>query len=75
MIMVYLAEDQSMLNSALTQLLELEDDLHVVGSATDGTAAWQDLQRLQPNVAILDIEMPGMTGLDVADCLHTQQPA
>lgn len=39
MIMVYLAEDQSMLNSALTQLLELEDDLHVVGSATDGTAA------------------------------------
>ncbi|MCT0161456.1 response regulator transcription factor [Lactiplantibacillus pentosus] len=75
MIKVYLAEDQSMLNSALTQLLELEDDLHVVGSATDGTTAWQDLQRLQPNVAILDIEMPGMTGLDVADCLHTQQPA
>ncbi len=39
MITLYLAEDQSMLNSALTQLLELEDDLHVVGSAVDGINA------------------------------------
>ena len=35
MITLYLAEDQSMLNSALTQLLDLEDDLHVLGSAGD----------------------------------------
>ncbi|ETY72647.1 response regulator transcription factor [Lactiplantibacillus fabifermentans] len=73
MITVYLAEDQSMLNSALTQLLELEDDLHVVGSATDGAAAWADLQRLTPDVAILDIEMPKLTGLDVADKLQAAQ--
>jgi len=64
---LYLAEDQSMLNSALTQLLELEDDLHVVGSAGDGQTAWAEIQRLQPQVAILDIEMPGLSGLDVAD--------
>ncbi|MFC6181210.1 response regulator transcription factor [Lactiplantibacillus daowaiensis] len=70
MITVYLAEDQSMLNSALTQLLELEDDLHVVGSAGDGATAWDDLQRLQPQVAILDIEMPDLSGLDVADRLQ-----
>ncbi|KRK87228.1 response regulator [Levilactobacillus koreensis JCM 16448] len=56
-----------MLNSALTQLLELEDDLHVVGSAGDGQTAWAEIQRLQPQVAILDIEMPGLSGLDVAD--------
>lgn len=67
MITIYLAEDQSMLNSALTQLLELEDELHVVGSAGDGQTAWQELQQLQPQVAILDIEMPGLSGLDVAD--------
>ncbi|AKP65800.1 response regulator transcription factor [Levilactobacillus koreensis] len=67
MIELYLAEDQSMLNSALTQLLELEDDLHVVGSAGDGQTAWAEIQRLQPQVAILDIEMPGLSGLDVAD--------
>ncbi|KEZ14128.1 Transcription regulator LuxR [Lactiplantibacillus plantarum] len=75
MITLYLAEDQSMLNSALTQLLELEDDLHVVGSAVDGINAWQELQELQPDVAILDIEMPGMTGLDVADRLASSQLA
>lgn len=67
MITIYLAEDQSMLNSALTQLLELEDELHVVGSAGDGQTAWQELQELKPQVAILDIEMPGLSGLDVAD--------
>ncbi|WP_137625907.1 response regulator transcription factor [Lactiplantibacillus pingfangensis] len=67
MITIYLAEDQSMLNSALTQLLELEDELHVVGAAGDGQTAWQELQQLQPQVAILDIEMPGLSGLDVAD--------
>jgi len=59
-----------MLNSALTQLLELEDDLHVIGSARDGKTAWADLQRLRPQVAILDIEIPGMSGLDVADRLR-----
>jgi two-component system response regulator DesR len=64
-----------MLNSALTQLLELEDDLHVVGSAVDGINAWQELQELQPDVAILDIEMPGITGLDVADRLASSQLA
>jgi len=64
---LYLAEDQSMLNSALTQLLELEDDLHVVGSAGDGQTAWTEIKQLQPQVAILDIEMPGLSGLDVAD--------
>jgi len=69
-ITLYLAEDQSMLNSALTQLLELEDDLHVVGSARDGKTAWADLRRLRPQVAILDIEIPGMSGLDVADRLR-----
>ncbi|RRK09732.1 DNA-binding response regulator [Lactiplantibacillus garii] len=67
MITLYLAEDQSMLNSALTQLLELEDDLHVVGSAADGQTAWTEIQALKPQVAVLDIEMPGLTGLDVAD--------
>lgn len=70
MITIYLAEDQGMLNSALSQLLELEDDLHVVGKATDGKTAWQEIQNLEPDVAILDIEMPGLTGLDVADQMH-----
>lgn len=59
-----------MLNSALTQLLDLEEDLHVLGSAGDGAKAWEDIQQLKPDVAILDIEMPKLTGLDVADKIH-----
>ena len=70
MITLYLAEDQSMLNSALSQLLNLEDDSTVIGSAQDGAAAWQAIQSQPPDVAILDIEMPKMTGLDVADQIH-----
>lgn len=75
MITVYLAEDQSMLNSALTQLLDLEDDLHVVGASRDGQTAYEEIHRLKPMVAILDIEMPGLSGLDVALKLHQQQSA
>ena len=71
MITLYLAEDQSMLNSALSQLLNLEDDSTVIGSAQDGATAWQAIQSQPPDVAILDIEMPKMTGLDVADQIHT----
>ncbi|WP_283679285.1 response regulator transcription factor [Lentilactobacillus sp. Marseille-Q4993] len=70
MIKLYLAEDQSMLNGALTQILNLEDDLEVVGSATDGKSAWEEIAKLKPDVAILDIEMPEETGLDVADKIN-----
>ncbi len=73
MIKIYLAEDQSLLNSALTQLLDLEDDFQVVGSAVDGAKAWQDLQILKSNIAILDIEMPKMTGLEVASRVNKKK--
>ncbi len=45
MITLYLAEDQSMLNSALSQLLNLEDDSTVIGSAQDGATAWKPFNR------------------------------
>lgn len=75
MITLYLAEDQSMLNTALSQLLNLEDNLEVLGSATSGKHALAEIQRLQPDVAILDIEMPMMSGLEVAEVLHDKQLA
>ncbi|MEC5140608.1 response regulator transcription factor [Pediococcus pentosaceus] len=75
MITLYLAEDQSMLNTALSQLLNLEDNLEVLGSATNGKHALAEIQRLQPDVAILDIEMPMMSGLKVAEVLHNKQLA
>lgn len=74
MIKLYLSEDQQMMNNALAMLLALEDNFTVIGSATDGTTALADIIKLKPDVAILDIEMPGKTGLEVADALQQKAP-
>ena len=66
MIRILLAEDQAMLRGALSALLSLESDIDVVGNAADGEAAWRELQRLKPDVLVTDIEMPGLTGLELA---------
>ena len=66
MIRVLLAEDQAMVRGALSALLSLESDLDVVGAAADGEVAWREVQRLQPDVPVTDIEMPGLTGLELA---------
>ncbi|HJW47620.1 MAG TPA: response regulator transcription factor [Lysobacter sp.] len=66
MIGVVLAEDQAMVLGALSALLKLESDIDVLGTAADGEAAWRELQRLKPDVLVTDIEMPGLTGLELA---------
>ena len=66
MIRILLAEDQAMVRGALSALLSLESDLDVVGAAADGEVAWREVQRLQPDVLVTDIEMPGLTGLELA---------
>ncbi len=66
MIRILLAEDQAMVRGALSALLAMEADIEVLGAAADGEAAWRDLQRLKPDVLVTDIEMPGLSGLEVA---------
>lgn len=66
MIRIVVAEDQALVLGALATLLELEDDLAVVGRAPDGEAALAMVRELGPDVLVSDIEMPGLTGLEVA---------
>ena len=62
---ILIAEDQRMMRSALTSLLDLEADLTVVGGVGRGDEVVAAAQRLRPDVVVLDIELPGRSGLDV----------
>lgn len=66
MIRVLVAEDQAMVLGALTALLDLEHDIEVVGRARDGAEAQTLAERLAPDVVLTDIEMPRVTGLELA---------
>ncbi len=72
MIRLLLAEDQAMMRGALSALLGLEPDIDVVATAADGEIAWRELQRHRPDVLVTDIEMPGLTGLELAQRLQRQ---
>jgi two-component system, NarL family, response regulator DesR len=65
-IRVLLAEDQAMVRGALFALLKLESDLDVIGSAADGEEAWAFIERDKPDILVTDIEMPRLTGLELA---------
>lgn len=66
MIRLVLAEDQAMVRGALAALLGLEGDFEVVAEAGDGEAAWKAVQAHQPDLLVTDIEMPWLTGLELA---------
>jgi two-component system, NarL family, response regulator DesR len=74
MIRVLLAEDQAMVRGALASLLGLEHDIVVVSEVGRGDEVVAAAATSCPDVALLDIEMPGMTGLDAAAALHTALP-
>ena len=68
-ITVVLAEDQTMVRGALAALLELEPDIRVLGQGSNGREAHRLVQQLHPDVLVTDIEMPEMTGLELAAAL------
>ena len=72
---ILLAEDQSMLRDALSQLLQLQPDVTSVSQAADGREAMELLKTNPVDVAILDVEMPYQTGLDVLEWVKEHQPA
>ena len=75
MIRVVIAEDQSMILGALAALLDIEADIEIVGQARNGHEAVMLVSRTKPDVLLTDIEMPGLTGLDLAADLRKQGSA
>ena len=64
MIRLLIADDQALVRGALGALLELEPDLTVVGMAADGAEAVRLAEELRPDVCLMDIQMPGMDGVE-----------
>ena len=75
MIHVLLAEDQAMVRGALAALLTLEGDIEIVAEVGRGDEVVAKALATQPDVALLDIEMPGCDGITAAAALHAQLPA
>jgi two-component system, NarL family, response regulator DesR len=75
MIRVVIAEDQGMILGALSALLELEGDIEVVGKAGNGQEALEIVVQKQPDVLVTDIEMPLMTGLELAQVVKEKKLA
>ena len=66
MIRILLADDHPLTRSGLAAWIEKEEGMELVALAEDGEAAWQALKELRPDLALLDIEMPGGNGIDLA---------
>ncbi|WP_424887720.1 response regulator [Streptomyces sp. XH2] len=75
MIKLLLAEDQGMMRGALALLLGLEEDIEIVAQVGDGDEIVPKALETKPDVALLDIELPGRSGLDAAADLRARMPA
>lgn len=70
MIRIVIAENQEMLLEAISSLLDLEEDIEIVGQASNGEEAIALVHQLHPDVCIMDMEMPVMSGLEAAEALQ-----
>lgn len=69
MISVCLVDDQTLVRQGIRSLLELSDSIRVIAEAADGTQAVKTIPEVMPDVVLLDMRMPGMSGLDVLNAL------
>lgn len=74
MITVILAEDMHMMRTAIVALLELEPDIEVVAQVASGDEILPTASKCRPDVAVLDIDLPGIDGLTAAVALHRELP-
>ena len=74
MLRILLADDHGIVRSGLHVLIERQDGMHVVAEADDGVAAVEAAQREHPDVAVLDVAMPRMTGIQAAREIKAHRP-
>ena len=74
-IKVFLAEDHVLMREGTREFLEREEDIEVVGEAGDGEEAVRLATQLRPDVAIIDIAMPGLNGIEVTKRIKAQKPS
>lgn len=70
---VLIVDDHPLFRSGLRQVIQNDARFELVGEAADGAAAWQSIQEQRPDVAVLDINLPGLTGLEVARKVYEKQ--
>ena len=73
-ITTFLADDHQMFRQGLCTLLDAAPDIEVVGEASDGQTTLREIERLQPDIAVLDIAMPGLSGIEVTKRLGKLSP-
>ncbi|MGC5615845.1 response regulator transcription factor [Georgenia sp. Z1491] len=74
MIRLLLADDETLIRDALASLLRLEDDLEVVAVAASGTEALDAARKHEPDVAVLDLQMPGLDGIAASEQIQAAVP-
>ena len=73
-IRVLVVDDHPLARASVTELLSEEDDLTVVGECEDGSQVVDAVQRLRPDVVLMDLSMPGMDGLAATEALRAARP-
>jgi DNA-binding NarL/FixJ family response regulator len=73
-IRVFLADDHAVVRDGLRLLLERDGDIEVVGDATDGRQTARKVQRLKPDIVVMDITMPELNGIDATQQIHQTCP-
>lgn len=74
MITVVVADDETLLRDALEAILGLQEDIEVVAVAASGTEAIAQITRFSPDVALLDLQMPGADGIEVTEAVREASP-